>query len=55
MAESRRGYTIYYVEQRSCFLKIGRVEAFGELVINWREDVLGFRAATLFTNQAERG
>src|SRR5215472_3987913 len=34
------------------FMKIGRVEAFGEPGVNWREDVIGFFAATLCTKQA---
>jgi hypothetical protein len=40
------------LEQCLCFLKIGRVEAFVEPGIDWREDVTGFGTATLRAQQA---
>jgi hypothetical protein len=47
MAESGSGYASSASSSVLAFLKIGRVEAFGELAINRREDVTGFRAALL--------
>jgi len=40
------------IEQRRGALEIGRIEAFGEPFINWREKVAGFNVLALVTPEA---
>ena len=39
------------VEHRLCVFEIGRVEAFGEPAIDWRQEVAGFGAPALLAPQ----
>ena len=46
-AKSAVGLRIERLKQRLCFLKIARLETFGEPTVDRREEVAGFPVATL--------
>ena len=48
-SDDLHGDSCQLVEQRLCFFEIGRVEAFGEPAVDWREKVVGLGAVPLVT------